>query len=179
MKTQPFSTSTKLLVFAASMAFMISSCETDDKDSKPSDYIGVWAMEQTVSTEAGNIELKDIITFTQSNFTEVAKIMDTTTGNWIDFIGRKGDITVSSGGMDVSLTEAGTTSVDISGNPTGVIIYYKEGTDEFSEMLISFEMSKDYKAKYTIADNKLTLKADNNNNGSFEDEDEVHIFTNQ
>jgi hypothetical protein len=157
----------------------VSSCKKDDKESTPTDFLGTWVTEQTVNTNAGNLQVRDIITFSPTSFNEVAKILDESTSNWIDFIGRKGNIVVGKGSMDVTLTEAGTTGVDALGNPTGVITYYKEGTPEFNQVLQLMEMEKQYKALYTVSGSSMTLKADNNNNGSYDDEDEVHVFTKQ
>ena len=72
------------------------------------------------------------------------------------------------------------TTIDpVSGGPTGTIIYYQEGTTEFSNILIEMEMKQDYTALYSISNNSMTLKADNNNNGSYDDLDEVNIYTKQ
>lgn len=171
---------TSLLLFIAASILTVSSCKKDDDDdNKQTDYVGIWATEETVPTDEGSITIKDVITFSENSFTEVAKVKDPSTDKWVDLLGRKGSINANTGEMNVTLTEAGATTVDIKGEPTGVLVYYKDGTSEFAELLLEMEMSKNYKAKYTISGNSLTLKADNNNNGSFDDEDEVHIFTKQ
>lgn len=180
MKTNYFTTKLKILVVLSTLIFTFSACDKDDdEDDKTADYVGTWSTEQTLQTDIGTFEVRDILTLAENSFTEVAKIKNPVTNTWVDYIGRKGTFTVSSDELNVSLTEAGATAIDISGNPTGQIVYYKAGTPEFTALLTEFEMTKDYKAKYTVSGNTLTLKADNNNNGSFDDEDEVLVFTKQ
>jgi hypothetical protein len=171
---------TAILALVSTAVLSVSSCKKDDdKDSTPTDFLGTWVTEQTVPTDLGDIQVRDIITFTPADFSEVAKVLDESTNEWIDFIGRKGKIVVRKGSMDVTLTEAGTSELDENGNPTGVITYYKEGTTEFTQILQFMEMEKQYKALYTVSGSSMTLKADNNNNGSYDDEDEVHVFEKQ
>lgn len=182
MKTINFFNRIKFLVLGTSILLTIGSCQKDDKDDnddKSSDYVGVWTTTESVSTDQGSIDVKDVVNFSKSSFTEIASIKDPATGAWVDLVGRKGNIIAKDGSMDVSIKEAGMTNVDAEGNPTGVIKYYKAGTAEFDEVLTEMEMEKDYKALYTVSGNKLTIKADQNDNGSYEDEDEVHTFTKQ
>jgi len=180
MKTTKLLFRTALFAFVSISVLSVSSCKKDDdKDSTPTDFLGTWVTEQTVPTDLGDLQVRDIITFTSTSFTEVAKILDESSDEWIDFIGRKGKIVVKKGSMDVTLTEAGTSELDENGVPTGVITYYKDGTAEFTQILQFMEMEKQYKALYTVTGSSMTLKADNNNNGSYDDEDEVHVFTKQ
>jgi hypothetical protein len=180
MKTLRFFNYAKLLGMTAIAFLVVTSCKEDDNDDQPDDYIGVWVTERTELTEDGYIEIQDIVDFSANSFVETASMKDPDTDTWIDIVGRKGKIKVVNGAMDVSLTEAGYTSVDEETEfPTGIIVYYKAGTSEFANLLVELEMSKDYKALYTVSEDELTLKADNNNNGSFDDEDEVNVFIRQ
>lgn len=178
MKTSKLLNNVKLLTFAAIALIFVASCEKDDKDDKPVDYIGKWVTERTVPAGDGFLEVMDIVTFSANTFVEIASMKDPDTDTWIDIVGRKGKMTVKDGEMSISLTEIGYTTVDEDTElPTGIIVYYKDGTDEFSDLIVELEMSKNYKALYEVSEDELTLKADNNNNGSFDDEDEVNIFT--
>lgn len=180
MKTSKLLFRSALFVFVSIALLSVSSCKKDDDDDKtPTDFLGTWVAEETVPTDLGDLQVRDIVTFTPTNFTEVAKIYDESSDEWIDFIGRKGNIVVHTGSMDVTLTEAGTAELDDLGNPTGAITYYKDGTQEFTQILEFLEMEKNYKALYTVSGSTLTLKSDDNNNGSYDDEDEVHVFTKQ
>jgi hypothetical protein len=177
MKTNEMKYYTRLLAISAITLLAVTSCKKDDNDDKSAEYIGSWGTVKTVPSEDGELEIQDMVNFTTSSFNEVASIKDPLNDEWIAVVGRKGRITEKSGEMDVSITEVGYTTVDEETElPTGVILYYKEGTDEFSELLEELEMSQNYKARYTVDADELTLKADNNNNGSFDDEDEVNIF---
>lgn len=170
----------RVLAIAALMFFAANACEKDDKKEESRNYVGAWSTVKSVATEDGDIEVLDIVQFTVDGFVEVASVLDPESNEWVDLIGRKGDITVKSGQMDVSIIEIGFSEVDeTTGSPTGELIYFEEGTEEFSALLEELEMSQNYKALYTISDDEMTLKADNNNNGSFDDEDEVDVFTRQ
>jgi hypothetical protein len=178
MKTIEISNYARLLAVATITFFGVTSCEKDDKDNKPADYIGSWVTVKTVPSEEGDFEIQDVVNFTANSFNEIASMRDPESDQWIAVIGRKAKITEKSGEMNVSITEAGYSTVDDeTGYPTGNIVYYKDGTDEFSSLLEDLEMSRNYKALYSVSEDELTLKADNNNNGSFDDEDEVNTFT--
>lgn len=168
----------RLLAMSAIALVTLYACEKDDDKDEPRDYVGQWVTVRTVQSEDGDFEVQDIVNFTESGFTEIASIVDPITEEWVDLIGRKGEFTVKSGLMNVKLTEAGFSELDDdTGLPTGDIIYYEEGTDEFDALLEELDMIASYKAKYTISGDNLTLKSDNNNNGSYDDDDEVYTFT--
>lgn len=179
MKTK-FLSRLNFMMLSAAFMLAVVACKKDEVvDEKPADYVGVWMLEKTYAPEDGGFIIKDVINFSENSFTEVAKTKDKN-NLWIDLVGRKGTFTVSNGEMITSLTEAGTTGVDpVSGGPTGVITYYKDGTPEFSALLIEFEMAKNYKALYTVSNNSMMLKADNNNNGSYDDLDEANTYFKQ
>ena len=177
MKTPLIVNKAMLLVTVAVILIHVTSCRKDEKADKPADYVGTWICDKTVDSEDGSFVIRDVVTFSKNSFTEVAKIQDTD-GNWLSIIGRKGNFTPGDGKMDVSLTEAGMTGFDSNGNPTGNIVYYKAGTSEFSDVLVEMEMSQHYKAQYSVAGSSLTLTADTNDNGSYDDED-VYVFAKQ
>lgn len=181
MKTLKFFNAFNFMLFNAAILLAFTSCKKDEVVvEKPVDYVGVWVMEKTYAPEDGGFTIKDVINLSKNSFTEVAKVKDDNTNSWIDLVGRKGTFVISNGEMNISLTEAGTTSVDpVSGGPTGNITFYKAGTTEFSDLLTELEMAKDYKALYTVSNNSMTLKADNNNNGSYDDLDEINTYTKQ
>ncbi len=180
MKTK-FLNGLNFMLLSATILLSFTSCKKDEVVvEKPVDYVGVWVMEKTYAPEDGGFTIKDVVNFSKNSFTEVAKVKDDNTNSWIDLVGRKGTFTVLNGEMNISLTEAGTTSVDpVSGGPTGNITFYKAGTTEFSDLLTELEMAKDYKALYTVSNTSMTLKADNNNNGSYDDQDEINTYTKQ
>jgi hypothetical protein len=168
------------ILLSAVILFAFASCKKDDPVEKPVDYVGVWVLEKTLAPEDGGFIFKDVINFSKNSFIEVAKIKDTDSNSWIDLVGRKGTLTISNGEMNISITEAGMTTIDpVSGDPTGNITYYKAGTTEFSALLTEMEMAKEYKALFTVSNNSMTLKADNNNNGSYDDLDEINTYTRQ
>jgi len=179
MKTTKLLFRTALFFFASVSVLFVSSCKDDDDDKVPTDFLGTWVTEETITTELGDLQLRDILTFNPTSFTEVIKIYDDVNEVWIDYIGRKADIVVRQGSMDVTITEVGTTSLDDEGYPTGNITYYADGTDEFDQIISFLEMEKEYKALYTVTGSSMTLKSDDNNDGSYDEDDEVHVFTKQ
>jgi hypothetical protein len=176
MKTLRFKNYSKILAITVLMVIAISSCKKDDSDG-PAVYVGEWITHRTINSEGTSVNIKDVIKFKESSFTEVASMQDPETNKWIDIMGRKGDFTIDGEEMDVTITSVGFTTEDADGLPTGIIQYYKDGTSEFYDLLSSMEMSQDYTAEYKVKGDKLTLKADNNNNGSYDEEDEVNVFT--
>ena len=78
-----------------------------------------------------------------------------------------------------SLKGADSLDAPVSGGPTGKITYYSAGTAEFSNILELMEMKQNYTALYSVSNNSMTLKTDDNNNGSYDDQDEINTFTRQ
>ncbi len=181
MKTRKYTNRINSILLGAAILLAFTACKKDEAvDEKPVDYVGVWVTEKSYAPEDGGFTIKDVINLSKNSFTEVAKIKDDNSGSWIDMVGRKGTFTVSNGAMNISITEAGMTTVDpVSGGPTGNITYYSEGTTEFSNILNEMEMKQNYSALYSISNNSMTLKADNNDNGSYDDADEVNVYTKQ
>ncbi|HEX2958078.1 MAG TPA: hypothetical protein VHO70_14690, partial [Chitinispirillaceae bacterium] len=87
----------RYLAIAAIALITLYACKKDDDKDEPRDYVGQWITVRTVETEEGDIEIQDVINFTQNGFTEVASIIDPFTEEWVDLIGRKGEFTVKSG----------------------------------------------------------------------------------
>lgn len=178
MKTRKFFNHAKFFGLVVLAILFVTSCWEKDDDDNSTDFIGTWVTVKSVPSDEGYVEIQDIIDFTEKTFTETGSIWDPESEEWIDIVGRKGKITASDGEMDVNLTELGYTLVDEETQlPLGIIVYYAEGTEEFNSLLYELEMSKNYKAEYTVSEDELTLKADNNNNGSFDDDDEVNTFS--
>lgn len=180
MKARKFLERPNFILLSVAILLAFTSCKEDDPVEKPVDYVGVWVMERTFTPEDGGFTIKDIVSFSENSFTEVAKTKDEDSGSWIDMVGRKGTFTVLNGEMNISITDAGMTTVDpVSGGPTGKITYYSAGTAEFSNILELMEMKQNYTALYSVSNNSMTLKTDDNNNGSYDDQDEINTFTRQ
>lgn len=175
MKTLKFR---KLCVMAALMALVIiffTSCE-EDEPVRP-DYVGTWETVESVPTDEGHVQVKEIMTFTETGFTNKAQ-MELALGKWIDFASMKGTMTVSGDFMNVIVTEIGITSLNmITGLPTGVITSYQKGTDEYDALFAELGESKTFESKFTVAGNKLTLQTDKNEDGDYLDELETSVYT--
>lgn len=175
MKTLKFR---KLCVMASLMALVIiffSSCN-EDEPVLP-DYVGTWETVESVPTDEGHVQVKDIMTFTETGFTNKAQ-MELAAGKWIDFASMKGTMTVSGDFMNVIVTEIGITSLNmITGLPTGVITSYQKGSTEYDALFAQLGESKTFESKFTVAGNKLTLQTDKNEDGDYLDELETSVYT--
>lgn len=168
----------KLCVMASLMALVIifsTSCKEDDP-VRP-DYVGTWETVESVPTDEGHVQVKDIMTFNETGFTNMAQ-MELLAGKWVDFASMKGTMTVSGDFMNVIVTEIGITSLNmITGLPTGVITSYQKGSTEYDALFAQLGESKSFESKFTVAGNKLTLQTDKNEDGDYLDELETSVYT--
>lgn len=175
MKTLKFS---RLWMMASLMALVVifsTSCD-EDEPVRP-DYVGTWETVESVPTDEGHVQVKDIITLTETGYANSVQ-MELALGKWIDFANLKGTMTVSGDFMNVIVTEIGITSLNmITGLPTGVINTYQKGSTEFDALFITLGESKTFESKFTVAGNKLTLQTDKNDDGDYLDELETSVYT--
>ena len=168
----------KVVTLLAILVISISSCSKNDNQVHP-DYVGAWMSIDSISTVYGNTSLKDVITLTETSFTDLKQIQFMNA--WMDFISMKGTLSASGNLINVHITEAGT-SFDMDTLlpflPLGKITSYKEGTPEFDSLLSLAKLSQTFKSEYSVSGNKLTLKTDYNNNGKYE-ANETTVYTRQ
>ena len=154
-----------------------SSCKEDDPILP--DYVGTWVAVEAVPTEVGYVQMKDIMTFTEKSFTDLAQIQ-TGTDQWTSIFSMNGTLLVSGNIMNVTITEIGVTSFSgVTGLPTGVITSYKKGTTEFDELITENDQPRSFESKYTISGNKMTIQTDQNEDGDYLDELETTVYTKQ
>lgn len=172
----------KLYTVAALLVMVVlfsSSCQKDDQvNSGNASYVGTWiAMDMISIPSYENTSLKDVMTLTETSFTDLRQIQFM--NGWMDFISMKGTLSVNGNLITVNVTEAGTSfNMDtlLPFFPLGTIKSYKEGTPEFENLLSLAKLSKTFTSDYSVSDNQLTLKTDYNKNGTF-DAGETTVYT--
>jgi hypothetical protein len=148
------------------------------KDEDNPDYVGTWVATGTLTEDTLILEMKDVMTFSKNTFSDIWQIKDPDTNEWIDFFGLKGTISLSGNIMNVTIKEIGMSTFDmISGMPTGNIVYYNDSQNQFSTLISQSGMAATFESEYTITGNNLTLRTDNNDDGDYNDENEVTIYT--
>jgi len=153
------------------------SCKEDE--TVLPDYAGTWAAVESVPTENGSMQVKDIMTLTETSFSDIHQIQ-VATDKWTDMVGMKGSLSVYGDIMSVTITEIGVTSLSgVTGLPTGVITSYKKGSSEFDALLSANEQPKTFESKYTISGKNMTLQTDHNGDGDYLDKLETSVYVKQ
>ena len=166
----------KVAVFLTVLVTFSSSCKKDDKVN--ADYVGTWIAVNPISTEFGSTSLKEIMTLTETTFTDLMQIL-IPGNNWVEYVNMKGSISVNGNLIDVTIAEVGTAFDMNTGLPTGVIKTYKTGSPEFDTLLSKAGRSKTFKLEYSVSGKELTLKSDNNGDGDYLDANETKVYTKQ
>lgn len=168
----------KLSVISVLVLFtIIIACEKDEKEP---DYIGSWLATHTLTEEGVTFEVKDLLTFTGNSLHQLGQIKNPLSNQWVDFIVVKGGLSVNDKVMTLLVKEIGMSLFDENtGFPTGNVVYYKDTSNEFDDMLSVVEIEKNFTAEYSVSGNKMTLKSDDNKDGDFDDEDETIVYTKQ
>lgn len=174
LKFMPFLRSVILLTLLVSV---FSSCKKDDPDP---DYVGTWVVLGTYNDGDQTIEMKESITFSKNSFTQKRQLKNPVNSAWLDFTGIKGTFTVADKKMNITITEAGMSSISsITGLPTGQIEYYKSTDDVFTDLLELFELTATFQSEYVVAGSEITIKIDYNNDSDYNDDGEVITYTRQ
>lgn len=177
MRNMNFKGFYKVATFLAILVIFISSCSKKDNQVHP-DYVGAWMSMDTISTAYGTTALKDVMTLTETSFTDLRQVQVLVLNTWMDFISLKGTLSVNGNSININITEAGTSLNMATGIPSGKITTYKEGTPEFDSLLSQAKLSKTFTSEYSVSGNKLTIKTDYNKNGKY-DAGEIMVFTKQ
>lgn len=167
----------KSLFFIALLAIVISSCKKDDPDP---DYVGTWYVTGSAELDDGStVEMKEVMKLNEGSFSDVIQVKNPDTNKFLDYMGTKGTMTVNGNRMTVTVNEAGVSTFDVSGIPTGTINYYKSNQTEFTTLMALLEMPTTFQSEYEIAGNQLTLRTDYNADSDFTDDGEVTVYTRQ
>lgn len=164
------------IVLAVVVSFN-SSCKKDEVILP--DYAGTWVAVESVPTESGFKQVKDIMTFTETSFSNIGQIQ-TSTDKWVSMASMDGSLSVYGDIMSVTVTEVGVSSISgVDGQPTGVITSYKKGTSEFDILIDEMEQPKTFESKFSVTGDQLTLQTDQNDDGDYLDALETTVYTKQ
>jgi hypothetical protein len=177
MRLTNFFKRTRLLTIISIVIFLLSSCEKEEINES---YVGTWVATETVSEQGVSMTVKDIMTLTESTFTNVAQIQNPLTSAWTDLLGLKGSISVVNNIMEVVVTEIGMSTFDmITGMPTGELSYYSDGQGEFANLLAESDIIGSFQSEFSVSGDKMTIKTDANGDGDFTDSGETSVYTRQ
>ena len=173
----------KLATFMAIVLIFSSSCKKDDPVIPivvpvTPNYVGTWIAIAPFTTVYGDIQMKDIKTFTDSSFTDRVQL-EIATDLWINYGSMKSSLSVSGNLMNVTITDIGTSSTNMLGIPTGVITSYKKGSAEFNDLISLSGQHNTFSSEYNVSENQLTLKTDINLDGDYLDANETTVYTKQ
>jgi hypothetical protein len=177
MKTSLFVNYAKVFMLASAAFVFVTSCEKDDKEDSVPAFIGKWSRVETIPVEDFTLDVKDIVTFTARSFTNLGQVKNPETNTWIDLMGLKANISVDKNKIDVTVKEVGLSELDLDGMPTGDITYYSDEDMEFEAILAEVELEQHFLGEYSVSGDQLTLKSDDNNDGDFNDEGEIEVYT--
>lgn len=136
-------------------------CACDKDDSTPSlpDYVGTWV--KTDNT--------DSMIITKDKLDDFLLSYDNATGTYIPYFRFIADINVTSDSiMNISITYAGVSTVDDSGNPTGNIEMIDESNPKFEETIKQFFSDITWQIIYLVTGEKMYGKWDWDNNGIYD-----------
>lgn len=167
----------KSVFFIVLLAVTISSCKKNDPAP---DYVGTWYATGSAQLEdSTTVEMKEVMKLNDGSFSNVIQVKNPSTNAYLDYLGTKGTMTVNGKKMSVTVTEAGVSTFDVSGIPTGTIHYYKSNETGFTTLLAFLEMPSSFQSEYEISGNQLTLKTDYNADSDYNDDGEVTVYTRQ
>lgn len=138
--------------------------------------MGTWSAVVSVPASGNEMELKDVITFTETTFTDVTQY--SYNNKWIDLTKFKGTITVTGNKMSSTITEVGLSLYSSqTGMPTGEINMYKEGSVDIESIFSLSGLPTSYESTFSVSGRKMTLMSDNNADGDYTDENETIVYT--
>lgn len=183
MKNLNFKELFRIATFLAIILIFSTSCKKDEPatpivDPNTPDYVGTWIAIEPISTDYGDISMKDIMTFTETSFTNLGQLQ-ILSNSWLDYVSMKGSILVNGNKMTVTITDLGLTSLNSLGMPTGEIASFKAGSAEFDALILESGQAKTFISEYSVSGNQLTLKTDNNEDGDYLDANETTLYTKQ
>lgn len=170
-----------LLVLLVATAVFSTSCTNDDDeddDGEIQSYEGKWTSNANMFSDETSGEYKDIMTLTGKTFEDRFQTPATDAADkWEDSLVLKGTILSSGNTMDVHVSEIGISVDPITGEPTGNITYFKEGSLVFKAIMDKSEQNQDFKLGYSVSGDILTLKHDKNGDGDHSDINESIEYT--
>ena len=148
----------KLLGILITSSIILYSCT---KDKPTPAYVGTWSATVSMADSAGTIySEREIYSFTESSFTETIQMISAVSGQWVNYVGTKGSLSVNGSVMTFNVTDVGITSFTASNQPTGTLIFYNENANalDFQGYLQQiYGGQKTFNTSFTISGKFLTF----------------------
>jgi hypothetical protein len=166
-------------VLAAFIAvLMITACKKDDPPIPV--YVGTWSFSWGYVDGADTIDIKDIITLEADTYEEIIQMRNRTyMGSLTSYLGMKGALSVDGYTMTVSLNKVGISSADDNGMPTGNIMWFSKGEQDYYQLIYELGLAETFNSNFSIAGDVMTLLIDSNHDGDFFDPGEATIYARQ
>jgi len=163
-----------LIVTYCMAILMMTACE---KEESVPPYVGTWSVTWDYEDEEGTLGIKDKLLLTADTYSELLQLRYSPTGSWRSYLGMQGSLSASGYKMDILIDRAGFSLMDGQGRPTGNIIYYQKGTQEFLEVASILGLSEVMHVEFSIAGDNMTFLTDHNGDGDFYDDGELTLYT--
>lgn len=171
------------LIFSLSVVLFFGSTCTHDDDEPIPDYEGKWLTEKTIAVSSGFTKSNYTLEITDNQFSEtffegVYQYKYPGSGT---FVSIEGSISVSDSSMKFTTSKISFSSFDLR---TSVLSapykVYSSGDPDFQTIFNSLDWPTcKYQVAFSVENEKLTLKADKNNDGLFTGFDETTTYTRQ
>lgn len=155
---------------------LLPSCSKD----YDTDLLGTWIAYETIPLNGYQTQVKDIITFTKSRFTDLTQIYISSRGQYYDYRKLIGSVSVSGNTLYLMLSEIGfMSSSTTNGNIPGPLVFSRKGDLSFYYKITQGGFKESFTSFYSISGDKLTLMTDNNSDGDYSDPLETTVYTKQ
>lgn len=167
-----------LMVLLVAIALVGTSCSKDDDDDEIQAYEGKWTSNENIFSDDDSEEYKDIMTLTTNTFEDrIQKPSADDADKWEDSLVLKGTFLASGNSMEVHVSEIGISVDPLSGQPTGQINYFKEGSMVFEAIVAESGQDQDFELEFSITGDTMIIKTDRNGDNDLTDDNESVVYT--
>lgn len=168
-----------LMVLVVATTLLGTSCTSDDdEEDELQGYEGKWTSNENMFSDDDSEEYKDIMTLTTTVFEDrIQKPSNGDANKWEDTLVLKGTILANGNTMEVHVSEIGISVNPLTGEPTGNITYFKEGSPIFQAIVAESGQDQDFELEYSITGDTMILKTDRNGDNDNTDENESVEYT--
>jgi len=166
----------KPVILFSIFAVLFFSCKKEDVTP---DCVGTWSTFDTDTESGTKIQLKDIMTISESSFTDLTQFyFSDGGGQWVDSKKTNGTFSITDNVMNLKVNEIGVSTLNQqTGIPTGVIVTYKEGSVEFDSLLTLIGQPVSFSSEFSVSGKRMIIKTDLNNDSDYVDKHETIVYT--
>jgi hypothetical protein len=166
-------------VLAACIAVLLAVACEKDPPPVPA-YVGTWNFSWGYLDDVDTIDVKDILTLEADSYEEIIQIRNHTyMGSLKSYLGMRGALSVNGYTMTISLNEVGISSADDNGMPTGAMMWFSKGEQEYFQLVYELGLAETFNYDFSIAGDVMTMLVDSNKDGDFFDPGEATIYARQ